>query len=589
MTVLRFVFFPFRLLLALYYRARNLRSTGNTLFHEMPERFVLVRPVGLFSMFVPVRDYNYFEYLATLRLLGESPDLQTLILVVPSVEASWAQVEEIGREVRRIGAAGKRVMAYCEGGNAKSLYLMACASERYAAPHAGFLAILPEAEGYFFRGLLQKLGVQVETYTAGKQKDESFEILTRRSWSPSSRKNQEELVKSLHRAIFMTLGSPEGLEKKKAAAFQRFLSERVSFDAQDLERLGFLKKRVAISRFRDHVLGDAPATLPDGVEHPFGNRPPEPVASPTALRLERQITNETTLLRRMGRRAYSPWKMRALPSVALVVMDGAITMGRRQEPQKAHGIQAQPLRDLIYGLAGSRDELVLLYIDSPGGSADASELLFEAVYTLSRKKPVFALVGATCASGGFYIASAANRIYAPAISLLGSIGVIRIRPNLTGLYQRVGVDRRSLGRKPGREILSETGPLSERTKRIVRDELKKSYELFVGRVALGRNCEEKQVHRVAGGRVWTADTFQKAGLIDGQFSLVEVMENYRREAGFPDQQQFRLNMYPQVKTDVRSLVSGRIPFSIGMGHALESLAGEKGLSYFSLASQMIRE
>ena len=224
----------------------------------------------------------------------------------------------------------------------------------------------------------------------------------------------------------------------------------------------------------------------------------------------------------------------------------------------------------------SREEAVFLHINSPGGGADASELLFDSIYRLSRVKPVFAVVGSVAASGGYYLACAANRIYASPLSLLGSIGVIRIRPNLTGLYKKLGVKRESLFRDPTRDLFSEAGRLSPASLRLMKATMQSTYDLFLKRVAQGRGQSLKAVGRQAEGRVFSGERFQSADMIDDSMSLLEAIDAYRQAAGYPAERAFRLNYYPEVRADLRSLAGMRGGLSAA-GLAADFVPGARSL------------
>ena len=178
MPLLRFLILPLRILLRLYYGLRNLARGGDVLFHELPDRFTMLRPSGLLAYFAPRQEAHLLEYQALLKVFAESDSLSTLVYRVPDVEASWAEVEQLGRALARIARAGKQLIAYGEGGNLKSLYLMSFARRRYAAPHANFILNYPATEGYFLKDTIARFGVTVETHHAGKFKAEGFEMFT---------------------------------------------------------------------------------------------------------------------------------------------------------------------------------------------------------------------------------------------------------------------------------------------------------------------------------------------------------------------------------------------------------------------------
>ncbi|MEQ9366763.1 MAG: S49 family peptidase [Leptospirales bacterium] len=619
MFLLRLLILPLRIPLYLYYALRNLARRGDLLFHAVPDRFTMLRPGGVLAYFAPRHETHFVEYLALLRVFAESDVLSTLVYTVPDLEASWSEVEQMGRALEKIDAAGKQLIAYSEGGNLKTLYLMSFADRRYAAPHANFVLNYPATEGYFLKSTIARFGVTVETHHAGKFKAEGFEMFTRTGYSPAARKNLKELLGDFRARIdarFALCG--EVGDKLTRLARKQILAE-----SGDIRETGFFDDSVGAAVFEDWIRSclidgqaadpqTAPNVIPpdeisDEVLHHFAPARSETateagagtkgeasakIESPDSAaareagatedlrqilkreaKARRRTTDEQALYKRHWRKRFPLLRLRGLPSLALVTMDGPISMGRPGEPPKGYGIAALGFRDLIKDLGDGREEAVFLYINSPGGGADASELLFDSIYRLSRVKPVLAVVGSVAASGGYYLACAANRIYASPFSIVGSIGVIRIRPNVAGLYKKLGVKRESIFRDPTRDLFSEAGPLSPASRRLMKATMQSTYDLFLRRVAQGRNQSPRDVSRHAEGRVFSGERFEAASMIDGPFSMLEAIEDYRRRSGYSAEQQFHMNYYPEVRADLRSLagLSGGLSgqaFASGPGAAL---------------------
>ena len=610
-AIVRFFLLPLRLLVYVYYSLRNLNRTGDVLFHRVPDRFTMVRPVGVLAFFVPRQETHFIEYLALLRVFAESPELRTLIFLVPDIHATWSEVEQLGVALQKIESSGKQLLAYTEGGNLKTLYLMTFAARRYAAPHANFILDYPAADGYFLKSVIARFGVTVETHHAGKFKAEGFEMFTRTGYSPAARKNLKELLGDFRARIDLRF---EQVADSGGTQLQRLARKQILAETSDVLATGFFHRAVGASVFEDWLRGaitpdgrpvdpeTAPDMIPpeeisDEVMHEFGpvsvaadspdttNRTNATQALANAeannaaelqrrfkqdIKARRRTTTEQALYNRQRRRKYSPLRLRGLPSVALVSMDGPISMGRAGEPPRGYGIAAMPFRELIEGLGDGPEEAVFLYINSPGGGADASELLFDSIYRLSRTKPVFAIVGSIAASGGYYLACAANRIYASPLSILGSIGVIRIRPNLAGLYKKLGVKRESIFQDPTRDIFSEAGPLSAPAIKLMKQTMQSTYDLFLARVAQGRNQSVAEVSRQAEGRVFGGERFLQTRMIDGSFSFLEALDEYRTTVGYRNDQQFNLNFYPEVRADLRSLVGVRDGLSARLSQLLSA-------------------
>lgn len=580
MFVLRLLLLPLRILYWIYARLRNRRGRNATLLHVVPERFAQTPPAGWLARFGR-NDPPFADYLSLLDLMAESPDLKRIALSIPALECSWPEVESLARRVRALHAAGKEVLAFAEGGNLKTLVLLACAPRRYAAPFADFLALAPNVDGIFLRDGLARLGVAIELYSSGKYKDQGYQMFTRTGFSPEARRNLLQLVGDLRDQIDAELAAAPGLNSQTHKTLAKLLRDAAQFDGAQLFETGFLEGVLPGALWEDFVLIGPPAA-DRPLEHDFAGpgdqasgraRPARETSDPTAeraaaraalrtlkaeLRLRRKRIDELALVRRERRRRFHPLRLASPPALAIVSLEGPIVSGKRDEPPRPGAIAALPLRDTLRQLETSAEEAVLLWINSPGGSAEASEMLYQSIHELSRRKPVFAVISGVGASGGYYIACAANRIYCSDMSLVGSIGVIRLRPNLGGLYKKIGVRREALLRDPTRDLFSEAGALSPAAKRLAHESSDRIYRLFLERAGRGRGLAPTELARAAEGRVFSGQRFRNLGMVDGAADLLEVVRAYAVERGYPADQQFRANFYPEFKPSLRSLLDLRL-------------------------------
>jgi protease-4 len=219
------------------------------------------------------------------------------------------------------------------------------------------------------------------------------------------------------------------------------------------------------------------------------------------------------------------------PRVAYVVAAGAIRSGAGTA-----GVASDAYRALLRRL--ERDDAVravVLRIESPGGDALASDLLWRSVRRLAEAKPVVASMGDVAASGGYYVAAAAHAIHAEAATLTGSIGVVGGKLDLEGLFRQVGVAQEGVERGARAGLLAPGRALSPGERAAVRGELRAVYELFLDRVAEGRGLAREAVHAVARGRVWSGRRAQEAGLVDALGGPLEALADARRRAGLADE------------------------------------------------------
>ncbi len=233
---------------------------------------------------------------------------------------------------------------------------------------------------------------------------------------------------------------------------------------------------------------------------------------------------------------------RELPRIAYVVARGSIHRG-----SGARGIASDNVRGLLEALG--RDDTVrgvVLRIDSPGGDGLASDLLWRAVSQLAREKPVIASMGDVAASGGYYLACAADAIFAEAGTLTGSIGVVGGKPNLEGLYRRIGIARDGVERGARAGMLSDARGFTPDERTALRDDMAALYATFVARVAEGRGLTRQAVERVAQGRVWSGARARALGLVDALGGPLDALRETRRRAGLRDGERVLIETHPHL-------------------------------------------
>jgi protease-4 len=206
---------------------------------------------------------------------------------------------------------------------------------------------------------------------------------------------------------------------------------------------------------------------------------------------------------------------------------------------------------------------VVLRIDSPGGDGVASDLIWRAVRQLRRDKPVVVSMGDVVASGGYYVAAAADAIFAEPGTVTGSIGVVGGKVNLAGLYERLGVGKEAVERGARAGLLSETRAFTADERSAVRGEMKALYELFLERVAEGRSMSRDDVARVAQGRIWSGLRAKALGLVDGLGGPLEALLEVRRRAGIPVEESILLEIHPRIPRipGLLSLIRSLVPLA----------------------------
>jgi protease-4 len=198
---------------------------------------------------------------------------------------------------------------------------------------------------------------------------------------------------------------------------------------------------------------------------------------------------------------------------------------------------------------------IVLRIDSPGGSPLASDLIWQAIRDARAEgKPVVASLSDVAASGGYYVASAADAIVSQPQTLTGSIGVFVIRPVLAGLFEKLGVTVEPITRGARADLLLSTVPLSAETRAVLRQDVQNTYRRFLARVAEGRGLETSVVDGVARGRVWTGAQAQQVGLVDRLGGVSEAVLAAKEKIGLAADADVLLVQYPPPKPVAQQLI-----------------------------------
>jgi protease-4 len=230
---------------------------------------------------------------------------------------------------------------------------------------------------------------------------------------------------------------------------------------------------------------------------------------------------------------------------ALVYGSGPVLVGEGSYQGSSSVLASDTVASAIID-AGEDPEIdaILFRIDSPGGSALASDIVWQAVERAKAKKPVVASFSDVAASGGYYVAAGAHKIVAQPTTYTGSIGVFVLKPVLGGLFDKLGVGIEVMTRGPHADLLLGSRPLDAETREVLRDDVRSVYDLFLARVAAGRSMSPEDVDAIARGRVWTGVQALEKGLVDRLGGLRVAAVEARKLVGIAEDAPVVLVQYP---------------------------------------------
>jgi len=427
------------------------------------------------------------EWRERLHELAFDPRIKGIVLKISQLQAGLGALESLRTALETFRASGKRVVAYVPTLTLHTYYLTSVA-DLIVVPESGELALHGlRTEAMFLREALDRLGILPQFHHIGEYKSAVNRFLY-----PAMPDAEREMLASLLDRIFEEITTTIAQARQLPLEAVRGAVDRGLLSAGQA-RADRLIDAVA---FEDQL-----ATL-------CANGGPAVDIRPWT-RVRRRI-------RRPLPRRSSPRQM-----IGVVPLVGAITLGESREfpiPLPLFGQQLAGYETIarMFRLAEELPHVkaIIFHVDSPGGSAVASDLIWREVIRVQQKKPVVVQMGNVAGSGGYYVACGARHIIAGATTLTGSIGVVAGKFDASGLYARGGIRREIMTRGETAAMPSAFTPYSEAEWDLLRTWMQEIYHRFKERVAAGRWRSLEEVETLARGRVWTGRQALEHGLID---------------------------------------------------------------------------
>lgn len=452
------------------------------------------------------------ELIRRLKKAADDPRVPGVALTFDNAEFGWAQMEELRAACRRLRSARKEVYCYLEQADLGS-YLVSTAASRVCLSQGGWLDVRGvQVESPYFKGLMDKIGVSADIEHMGDYKA-AGEPFTRTGPSPEA----EEMLQWLARDLFdqMVEAIAEGRDISVARA--RELIDQGPFHAQDALKNQLIDEVLDADAFIDVLRQKHGDELRLDHDYAAKERPSVDFSSPLAVF---KILGEAM--------KSSPAKRSHKPAVAVIYLDGAIVTG--ETPMGLFGESGNVgsttiRRRLALVRQDSSIKAVVMRVDSPGGSAIASDIIWRAARDLAEVKPLVISMGNVAASGGYYAAVAAPTIFADPATITGSIGVIGGKLVTKGLWDWVGINFHELSYGENADMESTNRPYDDRERALVRGHLQYVYDMFLDRVKRGRSQQlTGDLQKMAGGRVYTGRQALGLGLVDRLGGLHDAVE-----------------------------------------------------------------
>ncbi len=469
----------------------------------------------------------------------EDDRIKGIYLDAGMATGGMASLKEIHDALVDFKTSGKFVVGYSEIMTERAYYVASAADELYLNPQGimefnGFFV-----ETTFFKGTLEKIGVQPEIFRVGDFKS-AVEPFIRTDMSKESREQTSSYLNSTYDTYLDDLSKT--INQPVATLRQMADSMKVNTASEAAKY-----KLVKATAYYDEILKN--------IGEKIGEDNIEDINFIALNKYVDAVSNDQDY---------------ATNRIAVIVANGEIIPGEAEGTQIGGETFAKEIRK---ARLDDNVKAIVLRINSPGGSALASDVIWREVVLTKKVKPIIASMSDVAASGGYYMAMGCDTIVAQPNTITGSIGIFALAFNATELVNKLGLTTDIVSTSPFADILNPTSELSDYERMVMQHYVEEGYESFVGKAAEGRNMSVEAVKKVASGRVWTGAQAKERNLVDVLGGLDDALQIAVDQSGLKDEE-YRVKYYPETKT-----VFEQIMKELGQEVSTYKLQKELGLAY----------
>jgi protease-4 len=433
--------------------------------------------------------------------------------------AGFASLEEIRNELERFKESGKFIVSYSEFYMEKGYYLASVADEIYLSPDFGNLEFNGlNVEVAFIKGTLDKLGIEPQIFRVGEYKS-AVEPFIRKDLSPANEEQITSFVNAIYDHVLHQIGDSRGLSYDEVKNISDSMLVR---NASDAEKYQLITKTAYLNEI-------------------------------TTILKDKLSLGEEDDLNMVSYRKYNKSYKDAeyvKDRVAVIIGTGTITSGKGDNRSIGSEQYIELIRD---ARKNSRVKAIVIRINSGGGSALASDVIWKEIQLASQEKPVIASLSDVAASGGYYLAMGCDSIVASPTTITGSIGIFGMLFNMQGLMEnKLGITFDDVNTGHFSNLYTITRPLTPYEKQIIQSSVEEGYETFTTKAAQGRNMSQDDLLKIASGRVWSGVEAKEIGLIDSFGSLEDAISMAAEKAQI---EEYKVVYYPAQKTVLEQIMS----------------------------------
>jgi protease-4 len=493
-------------------------------------------------------------------------EVKAVILTFGSLQFGLGQLQEVRQSIDRLKAAGKKVYVHAEAMDTRTYALLCAGSRLSVAPQSSLWLTGIYGESLYVKGLLDKIGVQADYLHMGDYKS-AAEMLTRTSPNAQAQENLNWVFDGFYASLVEMMAKSRGKKPEEI----RDLIDHGPYLAEQALQKGLIDAVQTREEFLAQVRKEVGGQMTVNNRYGRQERAAINLASPLAI---------FSMLAEMFKAPAASQK----DAVALIYIDGAILPGY-SEPSLFGAFNAAFSGSIQKALekAAESDSIkaVVMRVDSPGGSAEASEVILNATSRVRTKKPLIVSMGDVAGSGGYYVSCGADAIFADEATITASIGVVGGKLVTTDLWGKLGVNWVGYKRGANADLLNSAQPFSDSQRQVVQNYMQQVYETFKGHVVKGRGDKlRKPIDEIAAGRIYTGKQALGLGLVDQIGGLQQAIEYAAAKASLKD---YEIRVIPEPQDFLTMLMGeysgeGERPTDVTLSGATSLFAGHPTLA-----------
>jgi len=506
----------------------------------LPERAEPPRSFIERQLPLPEPAFSLEQFNKRIARIADADNVHGVLLICNGITAGSAVMQNLRRSLERLKAAGKTVVVYTPYLDLRHYYLATAANRIIVPPSANFEVFGLHSEVSFLKPALEKIGIGVEAVQISPYKS-APNMFIKEDITPEQQEQIDWLLDDFYDQFTAAFANGRSLsqERIKELINQIPFSAETALAAGLVDDIAYQDELATLLAQSDDEVEEEETAVNEEVTETAESTPEEEPEKEKSDPPQAALLDWSKASRLLTEKA----RHRSRKFIGVISLEGTIMMGSSQNPPidlpiPLVGGTTAGEETLVYLLrrAEQLDDMagLIFHVDSPGGSALASDLIGREIQRLRQKKPVLVYMGGTAASGGYYVSAYANHIMSQALTTTGSIGVFALRLYTEGLYQKIGVRRIGLDRGERTNIYTGMGPLTPEEETAFHASIVEAYQQFKQVVAAGRGLPYDELDAICNGRVWTGRQALAHQLVDSHGDFIDAIHKLAELADLPD-------------------------------------------------------